>query len=79
MPVLPPGQTVLSDNARFHQSAKARRLIAGAGCTQKFLPAYSPDLNPSEHYWFPLKQRIRKHLPFYERDLHKAIAAVFTH
>jgi transposase len=78
VPVLKPGQIVIYDNASFHQSAKARHLIAGAGCTQKFLPPYSPDLNPIEHYWFPLKQRIRKHLPFYKRDLPQTIDAVLT-
>jgi transposase len=66
------------DNARCHQSTKARSLIENAGCTQKFLPPYSPDLNPIEHYWFPLKQRIRKHLPLYDRDLHRTIDAVLT-
>ena len=66
------------DNASFHQSAKARRLIEGAGGAQKFLPPYSPDLNPIEHYWFPLKQRIRKHLPLYDRELHRTMDAVLT-
>jgi transposase len=78
VPVLNPGQIVIYDNASFHQSVKARQLIAGAGCTQKFLPPYSPDLNPIEHYWSPLKQRIRKHLPLYDRDLHKTMDAVLT-
>jgi transposase len=78
VPVRKPGQIGIYDNARFHQSAKARQLIAGAGCTQKFLPPYSPDLNPIEHYWFPLKQRIRKYLPLYDRDLHKTMDAVLT-
>jgi transposase len=78
VPVRKPGQIGIYDNARFHQSAKARQLIAGAGCTQKFLPPYSPDLNPIEHYWFPLKQRIRNYLPLYDRDLHKTMDAVLT-
>ncbi len=78
VPVLKPGQMVIYDNASFHQSAKARRLIEEAGGTQKFLPPYSPDLNPIEHCRFPLKQRIRKYLPFYDRDLHKTIDAVLT-
>lgn len=78
VPVLKPGQLVIYDNARFHQSAKARQLIASVGCTQKFLPSYSPDLNPIEHYWFPLKQRIRKSLPLYARDLHRTMDAVLT-
>jgi transposase len=75
--VLQPGQIVLYDNASFHQSAKARQLIEGAGCSCKFLPPYSPDLNPIEHWWFLLKQRIRKQLPLHNRDLHTAIDAVF--
>lgn len=78
VPVLKPGQLVLYDNASFHQSAKARQLIAGAGCTQRFLPPYSPDLNPIEHYWSPLKHRIRQCLPLHDRDLHTAMDAVLT-
>ena len=42
VPVLKPGQIVIYDKASFHQSAKARRLLEEAGCTQKFLPPYSP-------------------------------------
>lgn len=76
VPVLKPGQIVIDDNASFHQSAKTRQLLEGAGCMQKFLPPYSPDLNPIEHRWFPLKQRIRQLLPLYDRDLHKTIDAV---
>jgi len=77
-PVLNPGQLVSYDNASCHQSANARRRIEEAGGTQTFLPPYSPDLHPSEHCWLPLKQRIRKYLPFYDRDLHKTIDAVLT-
>jgi transposase len=78
VPILKPGQVVICDNARFHQSAKARQLIEEAGCTQKFLPPYSPDLNPIEHYWFPLKQRVRKLLPSFNRDLHTTFDAVLS-
>jgi transposase len=78
VPVLKPGQLVIYDNASFHQSPTARQLIESADCTQKFLPSYSPDFNPIEHYWFPLKQRIRKSLPLYDRDLHRTMDAVLT-
>jgi transposase len=78
VPVLKPGQIVIYDNARFHHSAKARQFIEDAGCTQKFLPPYSPDLNPIEHYWSPLKQRVRTLLPSYNRDLHQTFDAVLT-
>jgi transposase len=78
VPVLKPGQIVIYDHASFHKSAKARQVIEAAGCTQKFLPPYSPALNPIEHYWSPLKQRIRQYLPLYERDLHRTIDAVLA-
>jgi transposase len=30
------------------------------GCKILFLPTYSSDLNPIEHYWFKIKQQSRK-------------------
>jgi transposase len=62
VPVLIPGQKVIADNASFHKSARAKQLIEKAGCSFKFLPPYSPDLNPIEHSWFPIKNNIRKAL-----------------
>lgn len=60
LPSLASGMTVIMDNARFHQSAKTRGLLESAGHTLLFLPPYSPDLNPIEHRWFPLKNTARK-------------------
>ena len=60
---LPPGHTVILDNARFHQSAKTRELIEAAGCKLLFLPPYSPDLNPIEEWWAILKAKIKTILP----------------
>ena len=59
LPQLQPGQVVIMDNARFHQSNKTRELIESAQCLLLFQPAYSPDLNKIEPQWANLKQGIR--------------------
>jgi len=56
---LSPGQTIILDNARFHQSAKTKELIKNAQCHLLFLPPYSPDFNPIEKYWAKLKRKIK--------------------
>lgn len=61
VPVLRPGQTVILDNARFHQSASTPEFVQQAQCQLLFLPPYSPDLNPIEHQWATLKARLRRH------------------
>jgi len=58
--VLPKGVTIIMDNARFHKSAATKEIIERAGCRLLFLPPYSPDFNPIEHRWFPLKHNARK-------------------
>jgi transposase len=62
VPCLSPGKQVIVDNAAFHKSGRAKQLIENAGCNLLFLPPYSPDLNPIEHYWFPIKNKARQAL-----------------
>jgi transposase len=59
IPLLKKGQIVIMDNASIHKSKEIRELIEKAGCHLVFLPAYSPDLNPIEHSWSHVKQKIR--------------------
>lgn len=59
VPVLKPGMVVVIDNARFHKSKKIVELIEAAGCRLIFLPPYSPDYNPIEHWWTTVKNAIR--------------------
>jgi len=59
IPELKPGQIVIVDNAAIHKSEETKQLIEGAGSKLMFLPPYSPDLNPIEHYWAWLKKKIR--------------------
>ena len=48
VPGLRPGDIVIMDNLGSHKSEKVMRLIEAAGAMVRFLPAYSPDLNPIE-------------------------------
>lgn len=63
---LKPGQTVVMDNINFHKNSKVKELIESVGCSILFLPTYSPDLNPIEHYWFKIKNEIRKTVSDFE-------------
>lgn len=60
IPTLSAGMTVVLDNASFHKSEKFKESINKAGCKVLYLPPYSPDLNPIEHYWHKIKTIIRK-------------------
>jgi transposase len=60
IPSLKPGMSIVIDNASFHKSSKTKEMIEEAGCQLIFLPPYSPDLNPIEHYWHKIKTKIRK-------------------
>ena len=47
-PALRPGDIVVMDNLSCHKTAEVARLIGAAGAEVRYLPAYSPDLNPIE-------------------------------
>lgn len=69
LPSVKPGSVIVMDNARFHQKRTLCEMAQQAGCRVVFLPPYSPDLNPIEHFWAWLKARLRKILPsFYSLD-----------
>ncbi len=77
LPEVQPGQVIIMDNAPFHNSNKIREIIEKAGCELLFLPTYSPDLNPIEHWWQKIKTAIRKELSNFDFDLDQAVDAVF--
>jgi transposase len=63
VPHLNPGDTVILDNASFHNYANIAATLATAGCHLLYLPSYSPDLNPIENRWASLKNTLRKNIP----------------
>jgi transposase len=58
-PTLRPGDIVVMDNLACHKTAEVARLIAAAGAEVRYLPAYSPDLNPIERLFSKLKAWLR--------------------
>lgn len=59
VPALRPGDVVVMDNLSSHKGDRVRDLIEGAGAELRFLPPYSPDLNPIELVFSKLKQLLR--------------------
>jgi transposase len=59
VPTLRPGDVVILDNLGAHKGPKVRAAIEAAGATLRFLPPYSPDLNPIESCWSKMKQHLK--------------------
>jgi transposase len=59
-PTLRKGDVVFMDNLRTHKVDGVREAIAAVGATVRYLPAYSPDLNPIEMAFSKLKTALRK-------------------
>jgi len=76
LPVLAVGNVIILDNASFHRKSALRELVEGAGLSIIFLPPYSPDYNPLEHFWASLKCRLRKIIADHS-SLSDAISACF--
>ena len=58
-PDLRPGQIVVMDNLSAHKGSRIRELIERRGCQLRYLPPYSPDLNPIEEAFSKVKGMLR--------------------
>jgi transposase len=58
-PTLKPGDIVVMDNLSSHKVAGVREAIEAAGAELRYLPPYSPDLNPIELAFSKLKKLLR--------------------
>ena len=54
-----PDAIVVMDNLAAHKAACVREALDRAGVGHRYLPAYSPDMNPIEQAWSKLKARLR--------------------
>ena len=59
-PNLRPGDIVIMDNISSHKSTGITEMITGCGDELKYLPVYSPDLNPIEKLWSKMKAILRR-------------------
>lgn len=74
-PSLRPGDIVVMDNLGAHKNEQTLALLAAAGATVRFLPAYSPDLNPIEMMWSKVKTLLRTAEARTADELQRAIAS----
>src|SRR5271155_5867103 len=59
-PTLKPGDLVIADNLGSHNVTGVREAIEAVGASLRYLPPYSPDLNPIEQFFAKLKSLLRK-------------------
>ncbi len=60
VPPLKPGDIVIMDNLSSHKGPAIEAAITAVGATLRYLPPYSPDLNPIEQAFSKLKAHLRK-------------------
>lgn len=63
LPNLWKGAVVVMDNLNAHKVQGVQEMIEAAGARIIYLPRYSPDFNPIEHFWWELKAFIRRFKP----------------
>jgi len=60
VPTLSEGDIVVMDNLPAHKRPRVGELIEAAGAELRYLPPYSPDMNPIEKAFSKLKAHLRK-------------------
>lgn len=73
-PALRPGDTLILDNLSTHKIPSVGRLLSACGAEVRYLPPYSPDLNPMEQAIAKLKAHLRQAAARTLEDLMGAVA-----
>ncbi len=73
-PTLTVGEIVVMDNLPAHKPDAVRAAIENAGAELRYLPPYSPDLNPIEMAFSKLKALLKKAAARTVEELWAAIA-----
>jgi len=78
VPTLRKGDIVVMDNLPSHKVAGIREAIKAVGAKLRYLPAYSPDLNPIEQAFSKIKALLRKTAARSINALHNAIRRILS-
>jgi transposase len=69
-----PDAVLVMDNLNAHKAAAVRTLLDNTGLAYRYLPPYSPDLNPIELAWAKMKSHLRKVAARTVGGIHEALA-----
>lgn len=75
VPTLKRRDIVVVDNVPFHKVAGVEEAIQAVGATLRYLPKYSPDLNPIEFVFHPVKTFLRKAAQRTLEGLHRCVGS----
>lgn len=78
LPTLRAGDVLVMDNLSAHKNKQTLGLLAAAGVEIRFLPPYSPDLNPIELMWSKVKNILRSVEARTQEELQEAIALALS-
>jgi len=70
-----PDAVLVMDNLSAHKTRAVRDLLERSGFAYRYLPPYSPDLNPIELAWAQIKARLRTAAARTAEALHGALGA----
>ena len=68
-----PDAVLVMDNLPAHKAPRVRALLDRSGFAYRYLPAYSPDLNPIEPIWAKVKTELRRLAARTAEALHAAL------
>jgi transposase len=68
-----PDAVLVMDNLPAHKAPKVRALLDRSGFAYRYLPSYSPDLNPIEAAWAKVKAELRRVAARTVGALHEAL------
>lgn len=78
LPNIVNGKTLVLDNLRAHHNCDVINKIKSNGIKEKFIPPYSPELNPVEEVFSFLKRELRKRIIRTGTELKKAMSDLVT-